>query len=128
MRELTIKRSEWLHTLEDLKAGESMLYRTEDGKKCCLGIYAEACGVPVSSFANFSQFNQTFRDADNCTVTLPAEMSWLLVNEPGRTGEASEDAKKLMSNNDDTRMLESEKERIIARYFSYHDVHVTFVD
>ena len=49
MKKFTITRSNWL-------CGEggrvSFLLRSSDGKKCCLGQYATACGIPDKNIIN----------------------------------------------------------------------------
>src|SRR5258708_856067 len=115
MRELTIKRSEWLHTLEDLKSGSS-LFRTTDKKKCCLGFYALSCGLALDQILNVPSF---YHQATPAFIgVLPYEMVWLR----DKFGANSEDAAQLMADNDSTYQTSEEKERRVAATFLKHDV------
>lgn len=125
MRELIIKRSEWLHTKEDLRK-QSFLHRQTDGKKCCLGHYAVACGVPIQQIAEVPSFYPGPQDGHKAFKgILPDEMQWLL---EGERTDNSQDANTLMADNDSLFIIDKEKEVRIARTFAKHDVKVTFVD
>jgi hypothetical protein len=109
--EFTIKRSEWLR-------GEgptaSYLQRESDGKRCCLGFYAIACG---------------YSEADIINIPTP----WRLQSEteqqsiPSRANHTLA-FHALMEKNDDTCTDDAEKERFIIEEFSRIGITVTFVD
>jgi hypothetical protein len=48
LKSFTIDRKVWLRG----EGGQSMLYRPQDSKMCCLGIFMSKCGVPKSALAN----------------------------------------------------------------------------
>jgi hypothetical protein len=120
MRNLKIRRSEWLH---GEGSSRSKLYRTSDGKKCCLGIYLEACGLPLMDMANLSVPSQV--------APLPVEAAWLLGDAISQHPSATIDSNvslNLTYANDDQRLSEPSREQRITELFRNHDVEVTFID
>lgn len=126
--ELVIKRSEWIHTKKDLNS-PSKLYRSRDGKKCCLGFYGSACGISSDAMRDLGAFWVrgvcTIMDERGVyTEGLPGEMQWLVQG----NGEPSDDAAYAMRANDNPFLTADEKESKIASVFAAHNVNVTFVD
>lgn len=111
-RTLRIPRREWLR---GEGSDESYLYREEDGKKCCVGIYLEGCGVPLDELAQVSVANE-IED-----YVIPVEASWLL-----------EDSdlveRELYSQNDNEDLTEEAREAIIRESFAKHGVEVVYED
>ena len=115
MKNLTIKRSKWIHTKKDLET-QSKLHRKSDGKMCCLGFLTKACGIPVKKFSGFG----TVEDVG--LKRLPKTLQWLVNN-----SYPSSDAFKAMKIND-SNMLRKNKEKRIKTIFKRHGINVKFVD
>lgn len=107
--EFTIKRSEWLR---GEGRARSRLLRGSDAKKCCVGIYLSACGIPDSHLLDI-------RAAED--VRLPTPL-WL-----HREWLHQEDAFRLYEINDD-QIEEQDRELEIASIFAAHGITVTFED
>lgn len=132
-----IKRSEWLR---GEGAINSYLLREEDGKRCCVGIYARACGVPDDHLAGQS-WPMSPSQAKDCANTrigwaepkpwvLP-EGHWLLERlhdlTEGFTNLSNiNDAR--MDNTDFATFREDDRERLVAKVFARHGITVTFED
>jgi hypothetical protein len=123
MKKLVIKRSAWIHTVADLNQ-YSKLVREVDGKKCCLGFYGQACGIPLKAMENKAVFRPFGESVEHYVKQLPPQMQWLVED----SGKPSKDAYDLMRANDNKEYSPKEKEKLIANYFKKHDVLVTFVD
>lgn len=107
-----IKRSEWLR---GEGAIESALLRPRDGKRCCVGIYARACGVGDNAIANFFWPGDRDCESNMCGWVLPGS-HWL------------HQVDGLVTANDSIYLDESEREHHIARIFADHGITVTFED
>lgn len=72
---VTIDRKTWLR---GEGATKSALLRTEDGKKCCLGFYANSCGLDDESILgektlqslNDKEAKPKLPEVDNCVIAL----------------------------------------------------------
>jgi hypothetical protein len=115
----TIKRSAWLRGDPE----NSRLLRASDGKKCCLGFYCLAVGVPKKAVRA-----TTSPARPNVHPILPLDAKWL-VNRHNRPlwPKASPDCYDLMRVNDDPYINDAEREKEIRRLFAKHDVRVKFV-
>jgi hypothetical protein len=105
---LVIDRGKW-----DRGSGCSALLR--DGKMCCLGFYAEACGLKDSDIKNIGTPSVLAKRG----VKIPKAMKWLLFS-----GDDSVDCSNLIQANDNQR--QPNREEKIARLFAKHDVTVEF--
>lgn len=112
-KKLVIDRSRWLRGEGH---GESYLVRSCDGKMCCLGFYALACGDDPEVLRN---------------ERSPAEV-WDKTRIPGwlidGAGNNTEIADALMKINDSETMPAVEREGKIWEIFANHGVSVEFVD
>ena len=109
IKEFTIDRAVWLRGEGEFK---SKLYRVEDGKMCCLGIYLCACGIDKSLLANRATPEET-------ETQMPA---WLIDSlRPMRSSLAS----KLITVND-IKLDEDKREETIKELFAEAGIKVTF--
>lgn len=117
MRELVIDRKVWLR-------GEnfytSCLFRPEDGKRCCVGIYLQSLGVDDEDIAGIES-------AHGVQCDLPTEAKWLVYNSETNGAGASRLASKLYQANDAVGTPGYAREAAIAALFKERDVKVTFV-
>lgn len=121
MRKLVIPIDKWLHGQEDtmVKFGHdevmpgSLLHRSEDDKRCCLGHYLVACGANLASLSGKATPAELTKEA------LPDEAKWLVDD----SGFSSQLAMDLMVENDSHARQEE-----IQRAFLEHGVEVEFVD
>ena len=67
MRTLTIDRAVWYR---GQGPEESKLLRSEDGRRCCIGLYLQACGVPDNALRGKPVAVQLFN------IALPPEADW----------------------------------------------------
>ena len=111
-----IKRSEWLRG-EGVE--RSYLLRGSDGKRCCVGIYARALGIPDSAIRGFSWPYSGGQIRNPCAWdTDDSEASWL----------NSLSADTLSVENDDKFTSDPEREIAIANIFANVGITVTFED
>lgn len=106
---LTIDRTKWLR---GAGCEPSRLLRKEDGKMCCLGFYAKACGLTDDDIVgqpNPSGVNRA----------LPDEMLWLFGQQNN-----SDECLRLMEENDSSEVSESK----ISEIFAKNGVEVEFVN
>jgi hypothetical protein len=104
LKSFTIDRKVWLRG----EGGRSMLYRPEDSKMCCLGIFMAKCGVPKSVLADHAIPNNLEQE---WLEQLP---SFLSDRRP---------VDELMSSNDDVHLY-SEKAREAAITKGFKDVGI----
>ena len=115
----TISRKEWLR---GEGAQNSFLLRESDGKRCCVGIYAKALGVPDDKLCGC-----IWPDPRTAGTWDAAEAPWLLSHWDAAA--ASEDRLHLPISNDSRNFTsEIEREHLIAEEFAKHGVEVTFED
>jgi hypothetical protein len=117
---LIIDRSKWLR---GEGPSSSCLLRPEDGKMCCLGIYALACGVPKDEIWGQLAPGEGKLNKELWTKARRGG-AWLF--ESGGHVILSRDCSDLMNENDDPCI--GGKESKIAKIFAEHGVEVTFVD
>lgn len=114
IHEFVIDRKTWYRG----KSRGSMLLR-EDGRKCCVGFYAESCGVPSNKLV----FKGTIADLVNTwpelTVKFPHNF---------RDSSAYNNLKHLYTTNDNTLLDESTRERLITEAFAQKGIKVTFIN
>ena len=113
---LIIDRREWLR---GEGPGPSKLLRGSDGKRCCVGIFARALGVPDEKILDCTWPGQ-MRISMSKPVWQADEAPWLLVH-------VNDDTAELSYFNDDPRLDETTRERLIAERFTEHGVEVTFI-
>lgn len=127
---LEINRAEWLRG----EKHESCLLRDIDGKRCCLGIYGRALGIPDHVMLDAGQPERPKEDEEDpsdpddlaCTGKSELWPDWLAI--AVGTPDRPTDEWRLISTNDDPDMSGEEREKMIASLFARHDVEVTFVD
>lgn len=134
VKSFTIDRSIWLRALppvppgqpiDDIKATGSYLLREIDRKRCCLGIYLQACGVPDVVMEGIASPGYLFRERSEARPLMP---EWL-VDRDWDLGEGGNSfvATALMEINDDDTIDDAAKEAFIIRTFAGEGVEVTFV-
>lgn len=111
---LTIDRNVWLR---GEGASASCLLREVDGKRCCLGIYLQACGVRDEELG--------YSESPEKIQHLPNQAQWLI--EP-TTYTDTGDTCNLMERNDIREIGEDEREEKIASIFAKHNVEVEFIN
>jgi hypothetical protein len=110
VRAFVISRKVWLR---GEGGGYSALFRPKDKKRCCLGLYLEACGRDLRSLA-------TRMNPADLRGNVPG---WLL------SGSGNSDAcRHLIEQNDARDIPESNRERWIAAGFAKAGIKVTFED
>lgn len=146
MREFTINRRRWDRgeMFADIRKEKGQnkppsLKHPEDGRMCCLGIYLEACGVPVEKLYARADPKELVEDV----VELPQDAQWLVyIDHPNVSGDETfyesltfwwdntGVTQELMEANDDTNRFssEAEREQKIAELFKANDVIVHFED
>ncbi len=115
---LQIKVSEWFHRPNfQTEKPESCLYDPSNGKKCCLGFYLNACGVPLEVM-KFISTPILARDI------IPEQAKWLITDISSNN---SEEANRLMVANDGGIRRITNRE-VIRTIFADHGVEVEFDD
>ena len=118
---LIIDRSKWLR---GEGAEKSALLRPEDGKLCCLGFYAQVCGIEAEAMSGAS----TPTDVPDHDGMWGPSADWLFDHE---YGDVSADCHRLMKCNDYFSIFdeinEEDRERDIAAIFAQYGVEVEFV-
>lgn len=117
---LVINRRVWLR---GEGSENSRLLREEDGKRCCVGIYLSALGVPDEMLKNATTAVWVVRRR-----LLPPAADWLEQPDLDIVYSTSEDARRLYATNDDMRESEEFREEIVAAIFRRHGVEVEYVD
>jgi hypothetical protein len=126
---LEINRAEWLR-------GDNMhscLLRERDSKRCCLGIYGRALGIPdrfMLEEVEPVRWEADSRDGDefNAGRNEAGQLwpSWLCL--PAGFRASRTDEQRIIEVNDDPDLDEPERETAIASIFARHGVEVAFVD
>ena len=116
---LTIDRLEWLRGEGPLR---SKLLRDSDGKRCCVGIYAQALGVPDEKILDCAWPNRMGEDI----LIWDSETWWCAEEAPWLHNECA--APGLANINDDPELNEVTREQLITGRFAEHDVEVTFIN
>lgn len=113
---LKINKKKWLRG-DDFSPGGtgSKLYRSEDGKMCCLGFLGEACGVPKEVMRDVSYPSQ-----------LPKAYFSLFPKALRELLHESDLCHKLITNNDRTR--HKNRPRAIKKLMKEAGIDVEFVD
>jgi hypothetical protein len=109
--EFTIDRSKW-----GRGCGDGILLSPDDGKMCCLGFYALACGVSPSSINN-----QGF---PSDVAALPGEMDWLFRAFSDESVTPAEE--QIASTNDKENLLAKDREKKIREHFATRGIKVKF--
>ncbi len=108
----TINRSIWLRG----EGGSvSSLLRSRDNKRCCIGIFMGALGVPDEKIAGFA------------SIQASEELT-LIANESCPWTTKSETITSLYTTNDYDDIPEKFRESKIAQLFASQGIDVTFVD
>lgn len=105
----TIDRSVWLRG-ERLS---STLLRSCDGKRCCVGIYLAALGVPDEDLRDLDLFE------DVHSPLIPAEAAWLA---------AMPNGEESLYQVNDYDQYAGDREKRVRAIFARHDVLVEFAD
>ena len=113
----TIDRKRWLR---GEGSDKSFLLRPSDGKMCCLGFYALACGV--------SEWTITGASLPRWAHTYPEHAQWLFGSR--RSALCESPCETLAAINDDMFSITTEaiREEKIVAVFAQYGVEVEFVD
>jgi hypothetical protein len=124
MKNLVINRKNWLRG----EGGDvSFLKREEDGKMCCLGMYLNQCRVPQGDMIDVQV---------PCSLefkTIPKQAKWMIDDNYEASPlcnslmNTSPLCNSLMNTNDDQKINEGKREKIISEKFSKAGIKVTFV-
>lgn len=110
-----IERSKWSRG----KGNDVYNYLLDaEGKMCCLGFYALACGFSTNEIQDIESPEQVSR----------CNWDTFLVSKGFRTDKQTEDAATLMATNDSSKISDEERESIITDIFKKHNIDVTFKD
>ncbi len=109
-----------------------------EGKMCCLGFYALACGYQKTDILNLGEPHEINAHNKDIPLFYP---SWLVIAEevPNECEHweaesyhmeygVNDDGGELMKYNDSDRLSESEREAKVAEVFARHGVTVEFAD
>lgn len=113
---LIIDRKIWLRGEPE----DSKLLRSSDSKRCCLGIYGQACGVPDNKLID--QITPYFV-GKNVWTKKRRGGAWLF-EEPTKFS----DRLVLFRINDTVTITEKKRESLIKKTFAKHGVHVEFIN
>jgi hypothetical protein len=115
---LVIDRSKWLR---GEGSDDSYLLRNEDGKLCCLGFYAQACGLETEAITNVATPAQVPKYAN-----IWGDGACWLFDESNVSSTCND---LMMINDEKLPFFDSEKEREeqVAAIFAKHGVQVEFV-
>jgi hypothetical protein len=112
MKNLVIDRKIWLRG-EDPET--SRLFRKEDKKMCCLGIYLNKCRVSKKNLLDI-------QSPMSVNVSLPNQAKWLT----NPSGDNSDLADTLMKRNDNRHITPKRREADIVAGFAKAGVKVKF--
>lgn len=118
--EFTIDRKVWLRG----EPGCSYLLREIDGKRCCIGIFLSACGVPDELLEGQGSPGGLMRSHPDLVATVP---DWLFETRYDYDYGNSPRAQSLMGVNDDNSTPDWNKELFITEMFAEHGVKVVFL-
>lgn len=110
--EFTIDRTIWLR---GENSENSFLLREGDNKKCCIGIYSSACGIPDKKIKN--KFAIWTKAADN---TIDVEQSDFPIND--------EDLVEIYRLNDSTEISDSSREKELVDWFNKYNIKLNFIN
>jgi hypothetical protein len=120
VKKFTVKRSSWARG----RNGITLLLSDISNTRCCLGFYAQACGIPDEKLLNKGtpgmviESNNIEWDSDLIDTTHQRY-----------SGIDSEITMKLMSINDDNKLTETERESMLTQMFRDRmGVEVEFID
>lgn len=115
VKKFVIDRSKWLRGQGSIN---SYLLDNE-GKMCCLGFYAQECGLRPQDIKNV---------AEPITVVVSKKKDWnsFLIATDGAV-DNSPDTWKLMEINDDPKLDDKVREKFIKDRFAEHDIKVKFI-
>lgn len=114
--EFVISRKKWLR---GEGASASALYRREDRKQCCVGIYLSACGVD----------NETLSKGSAARLLGLSELpKWLTETNDGMIQDRFSVIGSLYATNDDRGTPDPDRESRIAELFARNGVTVSFED
>lgn len=134
---LVIDRNTWLRGGFERNQGYSCL-RDEQGRKCCLGFYLEACGFSQTQITGSGSPHDVFSFLGPRTAARRNwKPRWLLRKDnKGVVFDDSSDCSTLMNVNDNVHiedptsleiLSEADREKQIKKIFAKHGVTVTFV-
>ncbi len=115
---LTIDRSIWLRGADADDGRNSFLLRPSDGKRCCVGIYLSALGIPDELLSG---------ESEDGGVRVPVEDDEYETRRHDLVPNWLADECEVYRVNDDPKLPESEREAFIAQRFAENGVDVTFV-
>lgn len=109
----TIDRATWL------RGQKNSVLLNGEGKRCCLGFFAQACGYSDKQMRGMA----TPYGVQRYYRTENVDWQTMLNKEQG---DSSVEAYKLMSINDDLSSTDEEKEKCITQIFSQLGIEVEF--
>lgn len=122
---VSINRNKWLRGKE--AKNKSAMLKEDNGKMCCLGFYAKACGISEKLMSNKMSPGEV---TDRLNETNKRWDTWLLQGASGsekmNLKSDSAEAIKLMRINDDHKTTDAQKEEAIKKIFNKHGVSVYF--
>lgn len=130
----TIKRSEWARGARTRSGAVNSLLR-KDNKKCCLGIYAEHCGIELvvleaSPLDIVCRLGWEGTPANYRDLLVATGRRCERLDGPGRVGIFSNTraAVELMAINDQSRISDKRREELLKEAFAAYGIEVEFVD
>lgn len=117
--EFTVDRRRWI------KSATGLLLRC-DGKRCILGFYLAACGIPDEELMGFPSPGNLFggTTTEEVSSKIPG---WLIDRNRHDDCYNSVLAERLMEVNDDETFSDEKREQVIREIFAQHGVEVRFV-
>lgn len=124
----TIDREKWLRGgLSPIASATPIpLLLDDQGRRCCLGFYAQACGLSDEQLANVSDPSEVGGVGQGA---IPSEMNWLVRHDRFRDEVRPSDAcNELTWTNDSPYTGPDQREREVARLFEERGITVEFTN
>lgn len=109
---LIIDRQKWLRG-----ETESRLYRSRDGKKCCVGMLLEQAGVSEEEMRDVML-------ASGIRPYVPSDLSWLLGDYTNTLLAVAD----IYGVNDDKKISDEVREAKLTKMFAARDIQVEFIN
>lgn len=116
LKKFTVDRAKWTGDNEYLINYFSQLYESENGRKCCIGFYASACGLYDSEISDIDDPEELFSHNNIHLTGFIDDVNY----------ENNEFSSYAMQINDDTDISMEEKESKLIALFAEQGITLTF--
>lgn len=126
LHSFTVKRSEWLHGEGSQK---SRLFRKYDGKRCCVGFFANSIGIDDVSLVEMRTFEGLCGLTPSPKTTITSLRVEKLIEQYPFLMRMKHSLQNIYETNDDTHLSDAEREeQLITVFRDRFHIDVTFVD